>query len=943
MIEQRRAATALIRELSDALNDIILPGIAGDRVGFISEQAEKDISSGKRIDLRLPRFLAVSGKGGPDHEEWSNVTLFDHASSVGMAAATFAALDLLAAEHPLEEVTAAAAVALSVGLLHDIDKLLKKPWHSLAAGDVRDIFGAYRIGDFLERFGVRISWEQFATLIAYVETRSADRLPNVRVPDSWKAVARRYVRFADALDGVWLRGVPAVTVREVLKAWKHEIGSGSRFFTPQAFGDYRPLLISDPHHPFILARLAAEIDYHCEEVSGMRPLFHAVRDETLVSLLPATSFEAIARNAIDAVADSLPFESKIIISPAGVPKIGGSKASWSGLRSIVEQGVPTGTREIRRLLSVKMIDLANREKELRDLALAAGCPFIATDRLSAGQTLPIIRPVDADSAEFTAVVEACLVSLAIGVEEATRNKAYSRKAREDEIVGRLGGDLPGWLSRTDPLTRRTAISLIAIQRGDSDPELKRRIWEIFAEWFAEDAVFGGMRDKASAVRDAVRRRLRLLAIGEPIEAADAAQHCLITGEPIEGGPIEKKDGLYGINSSAISYRAGRAEEKFREDAKTYLSPVSYAEYRLRAARFAELSRPEGIALRLSSPTAGGIFSLTINSMNDQEYGLFDMVRSDRSKRVYRDLEAYRTRTNLGRFEIMPGHFADRATAGRISFIRIAMEAALRYGRPVHLFSGLPHPRREFFYCDCVDPEIRVLLGNGGFRIEELPDAIAKLDLLDTISGPRKDHKLGLVDVAKSFCLPSTRFTAACLAWVTARDRKDAAPPAISTLHEYIEQEVAKMDQDKTVAPPVLLGRLASAIQRRPGRDASAKDETFLIDMALEGALYAYKNGWRDREGLIAEVAGRIRIDGERRQEGARGFYSASANREAGQTIEQAIGSFSECFIDHAWSAAFKGRPPSAGDWRNFSAAYRWTFTRYVAKGSSRSDTPVEEA
>jgi hypothetical protein len=162
MIEQRRAATALIRELNDALNDIILPAIAGERVGFIPEQAEKDISSGKRIDLRLPRFLAVSGKGGPGHEEWSNVTLFDHASSVGMAAATFAGLDLLAAEHRIEEVKAAAAVALAVGLLHDVDKLLEKPWHTVSAEDVRKIFSAYRIGDFLERFGVRMSSEQFA-------------------------------------------------------------------------------------------------------------------------------------------------------------------------------------------------------------------------------------------------------------------------------------------------------------------------------------------------------------------------------------------------------------------------------------------------------------------------------------------------------------------------------------------------------------------------------------------------------------------------------------------------------------------------------------------------------------------------------------------------------------------------------------------------------------
>jgi hypothetical protein len=359
-IEQRRAASGIVRELNDALNEIILPEVVSDRVGFVSEQAEKEIGSGKRIDLRLPRFLSVSGKGGPSHEEWSNVTLFDHSSSVGVAAATFAALDLLAAEHSLEEVRAAAAVALAVGLLHDVDKLLQTDWHAVAADDVRNIFCSYRIGDFLERFGARVSWEQFATLITYVETRSADRLPTARVPDSWKAIARRHVRFADVLDGVWLRGVPAATIGEVLKVWRHGIHQGSRFFAPQAFIDYRALLISDPHHPFILGRVAAEIDFHCEEITGMRPLFHAVRDETLVSLLPDESFETIARNAVDAVADSLPFESDIIIMPAGLPKISGSKPSWTGLRSIVEQRVPTG--KVRRLLSVKVSDFTNHDR-----------------------------------------------------------------------------------------------------------------------------------------------------------------------------------------------------------------------------------------------------------------------------------------------------------------------------------------------------------------------------------------------------------------------------------------------------------------------------------------------------------------------------------------------------------------------------------------------------
>jgi hypothetical protein len=647
-------------------------------------------------------------------------------------------------------------------------------------------------------------------------------------------------------------------------------------------------------------------------------------------LLPDESSETIVRIAIDAAVDSLPFQSEIIISPAGLPKISGSKPSWTGLRSIVEQCVPSG--KVRRLLSVKVSDFTNRERELRDLAAAADCPFAPTDKLSVGQTFPIIRPVDASSAEFPAAVEACLVSLAIGVEEVTKNKAYGRKGREDVITAEFSGDLPGWFFEVDPLTRRTALSLMVVQRGSVDSEFKSRIARTVGEWFAEDAVFEDMKDKASVARDAVRRRLQLLATGEAVEVTDADQHCLITGEPIDGEPIQKKDGLYGINSSAISYRSGRAEQKFREDAETYLSPVSYAEYRVRGARLANLSRSDGIALRLSSPTAGGIFGLTVNSMSDQEYGIFDIVRSDRSKKVYYGLEAYRTRTNLGRFEAMPEHFAER-----VSFIRVAMEAALRYGRPLHLFSGLPHPRRDFFFCDCMDPEIQTLLGKDSFRIEELSQAMTKLRILESISGSRRDHKLGLIDVAKSFCLPSTCFTAACLAWVTARDRDEASPPVISALHGYIEREVAKMDQDKTVAPPVMLGRLASAIQRRPGRDSSAKDETFLIDIALEGALYAYKNRWHDREGLIAEIAGRIQIDGERRQEGARGFYSAAANREAGQNITDAIESFAAAFVDHAWSGTFKGRPPSANDWRNFTAAYRWTFTRSAPKGTNQPD------
>ena len=98
----------------------------------------------------------------------------------------------------------------------------------------------------------------------------------------------------------------------------------------------------------------------------MRPLFHAVRDETLVSLLPDDSFETIARHAIDAVADGLPFESEIIISPAGVPKIGGQHPAY-----IVKalQAYKSGERNHP---SMRAIAATLSDKDMADLAAYYG-------------------------------------------------------------------------------------------------------------------------------------------------------------------------------------------------------------------------------------------------------------------------------------------------------------------------------------------------------------------------------------------------------------------------------------------------------------------------------------------------------------------------------------------------------------------------------------------
>jgi hypothetical protein len=416
---------------------------------------------------------------------------------------------------------------------------------------------------------------------------------------------------------------------------------------------------------------------------------------------------------------------------------------------------------------------------------------------------------------------------------------------------------------------------------------------------------------------------------------------------VTGPAIVGKDLLYGINSSAFSHREGRPQHRFAEETGTHLSPMSYAEYRMRHQAFKRLPGPDGgVPIRLSSPTAGGIFSLAVGDLSDREYSLIDLVRANRDKVTYEGLECYRSRAPLGRFETMPKHLADRGKApGRISVLRIAMRAALRYGRPIHIFSGLPHPRKDFFHCDCVDPELLTLLGTSGFRLEELRDAISLLGTVNLIAGPVKSDGLGgLGDVglAKRFCLPTERFNAACLAWARARDRLKGTASLEVAMSEFIQREIRKMDGKGKTAAIVRLARLANTIQRMPRRDDGANSEAFLFRTAVEAATRAYTKGNRDREGLISFVGGRIDVDGESRQKGSKGFYSAKDNRAEGQSIGQAIDAFTKLFVDDIWLGDFGGRPPSASQLSDYIAAYRYTFTRGSPVVEARTDREALE-
>ena len=248
--------------------------------------------------------------------------------------------------------------------------------------------------------------------------------------------------------------------------------------------------------------------------------------------------------------------------------------------------------------------------------------------------------------------------------------------------------------------------------------------------------------------------------------------------------------------------------------------------------------------------------------------------------------------------------------------------------------------QEFFFADCFDQELKNLLGQSGFRVEEIPEAINLLKIIGAIASPKssKEGGLGRVDLAKEFANPSTRFSASCLSWFIV-DGFDAQNPLkgwfISQINEFINKERKKMMEQNKTSPLVGLAQLAQKIQRKRIYNDSNSHDEFLYRVALEAASGGKKDGSApDRNSLVFAVAGKILADSKRRNDGNKGFYASQKNREEDEKIPDAIQSFSEYFVDEVWIKLYKQNQPSASVLSRHLATYTWSLT-YV-----RPETPV---
>jgi len=945
MSDTRQEAIALAKEVYEAfMRGVVEAHVLNDRVGALSAQKQKKVDTKRDIDVRPVRLMSISGKGGwsddPDlrqrYAESTNVTLLDHLLSVVRGAVTFAALDTLAANPELNRDTfrAELRVVAAIAFIHDLDKDLGLTRDTALPLDLlAERWASYGLDAFVGPDHA-LQPDQIRALIEHAEASQVHRSPAATPPPRAIRHLMRYAALADKLDGLWLNeGIGAVLERleqdatlsaDFLRAWTR-------------------VDLFDPHHPFLVDELQRYLSAACERLAQIPPLIEVHQDGRLVMLIPAEQAEAIQAEGIKRLGRRLTkklFHLRINVSVRAVPELLDAQPDHEGLGEYMAEVALD--RDFGRLFLVKA-SLADQAHTAHLDDLLGGLGLSPAWPKATGQTLtPFPSPGDLPEPAQLHLRRAARLMVLLNHKQVKELPDY--EVREQQLISAVGSERPEWISELgDRISRQVFTGLWAVAVASEDTDVSERIWGdegLLRRWLEGPEDGCGLRDtidsKGAPIVDAVAEHFAAALAGQALHA-DAAgkKRCLFTDQPLtQRATFVPADKLYEIKKSAFSGRDGRLEDIDSTQGEAQVSPVSYAEHRLRShVQAAAGGKPDGIPTLLSSPSTTGLFAaLALN--NEADFGslsVYDLAREQVSKgRIYRGFDAYQHRFRVARFERMP-----ERTEDQVDQLRLLLRAALRFGRPIHLFRGLPCAERSFFFYDAMPRRLADLIGGSRLRLEQIQPALSRLETANLILST---NGLGF-EVFDRYARPATRLGAVCLAWAQLHDdAKGGQTDRSGRFRRVFEQLMEKHLMSDTEAPLVELGRAAARIQRRPGYDASANEELLCFNLSLETAIGAWRLHQRDAESLTMAIAGELDTNLARKQKIAR------AELREGEGLRDAYVSFARCFVDDVWFGVLDGRPPAQASRRVLASIYRMSFLMAPRpKSDAKPETTTENA
>ncbi|MBK1703901.1 hypothetical protein [Halochromatium glycolicum] len=926
MSDTKQEAIALAKAVYEAfMREVVERHVLTDRVGALSAQKQKKIETERDIDVRPVRLMTISGKGGwsadpslrERYAESTNVTLLDHLLSVVRGAVTFAALDTLAANSELDQdaLRSELRVVAAIAFMHDLDKDLGLTRDAaLPLEPLAERWSAYGLDDFVEP-EYALEPDQIRALIEHAETSQVHRSPAATAPPRALRHLMRYIALADKLDGLWLKeGIDAV-----LKRLEQDAALSTGFLKSWAKID-----LFDPHHPFLVDELQRYLSAQCERLTQVPPLIEVHQDGRLVMLIPAEQADEIKQAGIKRLGKKLTrelFHLRVNVSVRAVPELLDAQPDHEGLLEYT--GTVPLDREFGRLFLVKA-SLADEFHTARLDELLGGLGLSPAWPKAAGQTLtPFPSPGELpETAQLHLRRTAHLLAL-LNHKQVRELPEY--ESREQQLLEAVGVERPEWIAAlADRISRQVFTGFWAVAIASEDAEVFERVWGddgLLRRWLEGAEGEPGLRDsidsKGAPIVEAVVAHFAAALTSRAVHSGGAGnKRCLFTDQPLTPrATFTPADKLYEIKKSAFSGRDGRLEDVDSAQGEAQVSPVSYAEHRFRShVHAAAGGKPDGIPTLLSSPSTTGLFA-ALALASEADFGnlsVYDLAREQVSKgRVYRGFDAYRHRYRVARFERMP-----ERTEDQVDQLRLLLRAALRFGRPVHLFRGLPTQERAFFAFDAMPRRLADLIGGSQLRLEQIPSALERLETANLILST---NGLGF-EVFDRYARPATRLGAVCLAWAQLHDdAKDGQSDRSGRFWREFEQLMEEPLMSDTEAPLVELGRAAARIQRYPGAMASANLELLTFSLSLETAIAAWKLNQRDAESLAMAVAGELETNLVRRQQ-----QSAKTTRSEVSLTNECI-AFARRFVNDVWFGVLDGRPPAQANRRVLASIYRMSF------------------
>lgn len=922
--------------------------------GPLAEKTARDIAAGRRIDHRVPYLCRVSGKGavsaGTDSMRrlrFRNVSLLDHMVSVARGAAVFAELDLRACGIPEERIRPRISLLIAIGFLHDADKILARSRaEDLMPDDIAGLLSRYHVDAFLQDAGITVSAADIWSMIQEVEVSRAGSLrPGMRLLSAEETGDCQYVRLADRLDGIFLKTQPDPSLARIrehgqrrekwgIEGVVEELASFGGFRSQVFAGGWRPVRVRSPHTPFLLNQLQRGMSAAVQDMAQMPPLIEIHHDGEFLAIIPEEIADPAIAATIERATRRLRLPMRVMTNPKGTRDILDGGAGPADLRHVLEKN-PREASKALFLHASLVADAAGLREPIDALLAPLGFPpnYGGLETFS-GQHYQAWPSRDDDSPTMTAMrSEAAMIAIAMGCAEPEERSLAARvpdaATREAELVAVLAQSAlppPEWLlGMTHKLSRQTLLAALAAGVAEQDPECRERVLGeegLLRLWLCGDGAERlGLLAKipdAAVLMDAAAGWLRAAMTRRFLAGDESAEgRCHFTNLPVSlAGRIDTTSGLDGVNVSAFSGREGRPESFESSKAQTLVAAPAAAEHRLRT--LLGEGRKGEVPAYVSSPTMMGLFaSLNMRADDDSlQISPYDLMRQEKKpgRKVWPEAEIYGQRILFARHLSVPSRIMEA-----ISLVRMMMQSALRLSRPVHVFQGLPVPENAYVHFDFLPDAVKRGLGGPSLRLEQVPDAVDFLHILEQLGGT---SNLGL-EVALRYADPATRFGAACEALAVLNrlpeEQQKRHGNLQFTLRDFTRSPDILMNQNDNVL--IDFARAMTRVQAAPARDASNAERMLGLKVALaavEGCAGAiHQTG---TETLIAAIAGELENE----------FMRSSRLTWRGKDKElpfprRAAHEAAIVFVEHVWPIAFRGRPPASKARRIAMAVYQVAF------------------